>query len=941
MVFLHSRLASPEQNSMRFTIFIVGMLAIMVSNDTHAQSDGFQQVVLSEIKSSVLSLTSNPSGYFSLKLKSGSLAPDKWLKQNSQAIGLVPGMSLNKTGEGRGVDNRIYQRHEQRFAGAPVLGGDLIAQTDGQGSLRQISGYLAPKELFVAPATAPNTQNLPDDELELLAKQALQKDYPHATQWNIIDHGDTWVAANPWHPTPLSPLRRCRTLEVREPGGSQAEMVYLDLRTGKVAFRHQLHCSLQRQLHHRNTASANIVWREGDVFPGTLNTEDQEMVKATEEVFSLYYRSFGRQGHDGNGGSMRSVNQAAISGCPNARAFNSTILACQGVVGDDIVGHEWTHNYTNSMNGLLLSFESGAIHEGMADIFGEAIDLLNDRGLDDNDDLRRDGCFTDNYRWSIAEDATAIDTILRDMWAPTCKTDPDRRYSNLFVCNSPTGPDIHSNSAVLSRTFALLVDGDTTVTPSVLGIGLTKALHIFYHANANYVTRVTDFSALATMLQQSAQDLRGINLPALTLINTVAPLSDYSITEADVASLDSAIAVTQLALPSQCPSTSVLEQDPPVTCENTEDVPITVFQENWEGEAAGWTLAETPVHPEDWSSKPWGLSQIALPDGRPGKAMFAPNAHVGNCQSDQENGTVELTSPLITLPLEDAEFQLQFSHYFSIEPGTDGGLVSYRVAGESEFTPVPRQAFVFNGYNQLLEPAALNDNPIAGTFAFSGADGLSTTGSWGKSIVDLNSLGLTAGRQFQLQWTLGQDGCDGWLGWYVDDVEVVFCGSRALPVTFLSFSATAGKDYVDLDWRTTAEINNAGFYVERSINNSFQSIGFLPANAAGSYVLRDLDVVSGNTYVYRLRQIDHDGAEHYSSIVTASIANEKSLLIYPNPSSGIITITGSGREALIYDLAGRLLQTHTLREGQVTVSTLQAGIYLVRVGTKLERIIIR
>lgn len=924
---------------MRFSFLTLVMLALMASHNTLAQRVGFPQSIPSELKAEVASFTTSASGYFSLQLKSARLQPDQWMKQNGQALGLTAKMTVEKTSEITGVDDRTYQRFRQYRDGAPVLGGDLIGQTDNRGYLRQLSGYFAANNLFVAPAAA--ALNIPDDELEAAAKRALVEDYPQALQWNAIDHGDTWASATPWKPSSAFPFHRCRTLEIQEPAGGRAEMVYLDLRTGKVVFRHALHCSLQRQLHYRNTSTANIVWREGDAFPGSLNAEDQEMVRATEEVFSLYHRSFGREGYDGNGGDMRLVNQAAMSGCPNARAYNYTILACDGVVGDDIVGHEWTHNYTNAMSGLLLSFESGAIHEGMADIFGEAVDLLNDRGLDLNDQFPREDCFTDNYRWSIAEDATAIDTILRDLWAPNCKTDPEKRTSPLFICNSPTGPDIHSNSAVLSRTFALLVDGDTITSPSVRGIGLTKALHIFYHANANYVTRVTDFSALATMLRQSAQDLQDINLPALTLINTVAPLSNDSITEADLASLDSAMAVTELALPNTCPSTPVLEQNPPEACEEPEQVFITVFSEDWEGDTSGWVLSENPVYPEDWSPKPWRLNEIALPDGRPGRAIFAPNAHVGNCQSDRENGTSELTSPIITLPDMVADFQLQFTHYFSIEPNTDGGLLSYRMVGEETFTPVPRQAFTFNRYNELLDPASINNNPIAGAYAFSGADDLSTTGSWGKSVVDLNSLGLMPGSQFQLQWVLGHDGCDGWLGWYIDDIEVGFCGSRALPVTYLSFTATAGKDFVDLAWQTASEINNAGFYVERSSSDRFETIDFVGANTTNSYSIRDTAVTPGKTYLYRLRQVDYDGQVQYSSLVTATLAEHSDLLIYPNPAPGFFQVVGSGEFAVVYDLNGRQLMSKSLRSGQCAFASLQAGIYLVKVGSQIRRIVVK
>jgi hypothetical protein len=56
------------------------------------------------------------------------------------------------------------------------------------------------------------------------------------------------------------------------------------------------------------------------------------------------------------------------------------------------------------------------------------------------------------------------------------------------------------------------------------------------------------------------------------------------------------------------------------------------------------------------------------------------------------------------------------------------------------------------------------------------------------------------------------------------------CG--ALPVTLLSFEARRiSITYVNLDWKTTNEYNNAGFDVERSLanNTKFVKVAFVPA----------------------------------------------------------------------------------------------------------------
>ena len=852
-----------------------------------------------------------------------------------------PDLNFTEISRSSGADGRTYVRYQQTHDGVEVLGGEVVVQLDRRGRERYLSG--SPASL---PSPAPAAAALPEpvegpalatSALADRARRHLLPRYPFAASWDVTDRGEIWTTANPWS---VSPGRyvRCRVFEVSEPAGFSAEMVYVAAATGKVVFEHPLHCDLQRRLHHANTASSNLVWNEGDAFPGALNDDDATMITATQEVYSLYYRTFGRRSYNGSGAPLRTVTEAAISGCPNARAYNGIVLACSGVVGDDIVGHEWTHNYTNALNGLLFRYESGAIQEAYADIFGEAVDLLNDYGLDAGDQQRRDGCFAGNYRWSIAEDATAIDTILRDLWTPECKTDPATTASENFMCANNLGQDIHSNSLVVSRTFALLTDGDTTAVESVAGIGLTKALHIFYHANAHYVTRVTDFSALAAMLRRSARDLRGTNLRALTLLNTVAPLSNQYITDADLASLDAAIAATGLDRAADCPTVPTLAQQPPSGCEEADISNFAVvFREDWEGDSLYWTTAEHPVHPNTWDEKPW-RAVGNLPDQRSGTAMFAPNAHAGNCQTDRDNGTVDLTSPLITLPDGETGFMLRFDHYYAIEERTDGGRLSISI-NRGDFVPLAASVFLYNGYDGTLDPAFSNDNPLAGAAAFTGADRFSTTGTWGTSLVDLSAAGALPGDDIQLRWTLGHDGCDGWLGWFLDDVTVGFCGAATLPVEYLSFTATGRKQQIDLNWATAREENNAGFFVTRSAGSGgFTDLGFVPAGTA-TYRFTDGDVRPGQHYFYQLRQTDHDGTSRLSAVVTAT-AGGAELMVYPNPNRGTFRVAGADGPVRIFSLDGRLVRQFSAL-GNTEVSGLAPGVYLVRAGDMVRRVVVQ
>ena len=69
---------------------------------------------------------------------------------------------------------------------------------------------------------------------------------------------------------------------------------------------------------------------------------------------------------------------------------------------------------------------------------------------------------------------------------------------------------------------------------------------------------------------------------------------------------------------------------------------------------------------------------------------------------------------------------------------------------------------------------------------------------------------------------------------------------------------------------------------------------------------------------------------------------ETGLRVYPNPSSGTLTIEAepSAQEAVLYDVRGREILRVTLTGGQVEINTreLPSGTYLVLVGIASKRV---
>ncbi|MER5320823.1 M4 family metallopeptidase [Streptosporangium roseum] len=95
-----------------------------------------------------------------------------------------------------------------------------------------------------------------------------------------------------------------------------------------------------------------------------------------------YYRRLGRNGIDGEGGSMSSVVNVTDSGRPFINAFWDGAKMVYGGGGDDayslasaldVVGHEMTHGVVEHTAGLVYFGQPGAMNEGLADYFGNAV----------------------------------------------------------------------------------------------------------------------------------------------------------------------------------------------------------------------------------------------------------------------------------------------------------------------------------------------------------------------------------------------------------------------------------------------------------------------------------------------------------------------------------------------------------------------------------------
>jgi len=91
-----------------------------------------------------------------------------------------------------------------------------------------------------------------------------------------------------------------------------------------------------------------------------------------------------------------------------------------------------------------------------------------------------------------------------------------------------------------------------------------------------------------------------------------------------------------------------------------------------------------------------------------------------------------------------------------------------------------------------------------------------------------------------------------------------------LPVELASFTSIADRRNITLSWKTTRELNNSGFEIERSsFNSTWTKIAFVKGSGtvseAKDYSYIDRNLSSGK-YNYRLKQIDFNGNFEYFNL---------------------------------------------------------------------------
>jgi hypothetical protein len=187
----------------------------------------------------------------------------------------------------------------------------------------------------------------------------------------------------------------------------------------------------------------------------------------------------------------------------------------------------------------------------------------------------------------------------------------------------------------------------------------------------------------------------------------------------------------------------------------------------------------------------------------------------------------------------------------------------------------------------------------------------------------------------------------------------------ALPVELAAFTASLDGATAVLTWKTSSEMNNAGFAVQhqRPEASGYSRLGFVEGagttNKPQSYRYRAKALPSG-VHRFRLRQVDVDGSATLSDPVSVEVRVERTLALRaagPNPvrqaTQLAFTVKRGGPATMtLYNVLGQRVKRLYDRKAtpgnrysvEVRADDLTSGTYFARLrtatGTRTQRIVV-
>ncbi len=463
-------------------------------------------------------LAAHRSGISSAELKFALIA-------QSYSVGSFDFIAVRKSDDA----SSSSERFGQYIYGISVFGSQALVTREPSGEIRSIVAHVSE----VLPQDV--VPQLAENEAEALAKKAFAFEAKSAVARRGLVYFDRALV----EPLVNTPTVLAWHFIVEDQDGTLSKTILIDAQTGAVLyvrvhgaealFRAVYDCTAgdgNCALDVPNSSNNFILGRsEGMPARGMNPTltkyrdDVDRLYTSLGSAHQYYLASFNRDGPNGIGGlGVFSDSKATVAAayadyaaeeiigrinCPNAlftTAGDGRLIFCQGLVSSDIVGHEYTHavtyhsivDATGFPSGFVYQGESGALDEGFADVFGEAIE----RSASGNND------------WMMG---TGAFMIFRDLNNPEAMFSPSSTFSPHYECGSDDRGGVHTNSTVLSYIAKLLASGGNAASCQISAIGAVKQQAIFYRALTHYLHMASGFREAYNALLYACFDLYGEN----------------------------------------------------------------------------------------------------------------------------------------------------------------------------------------------------------------------------------------------------------------------------------------------------------------------------------------------------------------------------------------------------------------------------------------------
>ena len=257
--------------------------------------------------------------------------------------------------------------------------------------------------------------------------------------------------------------------------------------------------------------NANFDWVAGDAQMGAQCTYD-------------YWKAVhGRNSYDNAGAKIksyvhygRSYENAYWNG--SVMTYGDGAATFRPLTALDVCGHEIGHAVCQSTANLIYSNESGAMNEGLSDIWGASIEdySVNNLGVTSSG-------VTPKSTWLIGEEIDKTAPALRSMSDPKSQGQPDYyKGINWYTGTSDNG-GVHTNSGVLNFWYYLIANGksgtnEKGVPYTVAGQGLNAAAKITFRMESVYMVAGSTYAQARTYSIKAATDLFGAASAQVTAV---------------------------------------------------------------------------------------------------------------------------------------------------------------------------------------------------------------------------------------------------------------------------------------------------------------------------------------------------------------------------------------------------------------------------------------